>query len=256
MPREVFIFWCSPHPLSRSSGLAADLAMDLTVSVDADNVPVCFRHGAGEPPEQAMISFGGNLEPWADGGVFRTVINEPAMQVYCDMYEPLSDCSNFLIYEANGLMFEHPHAGPAGRFADVEEYGGYVTKHNQFMEFSTKRRFALIMLVRNDSDRSYDLNVEAVRGAEKTKCWPIFYFRNGQVMMLESPEPVSMIVARAAKHLDKFSDWAITDSEGVTKSSRGLDDRVWIQPPPVLDDEDGDNFELLTEVERVFGKDR
>src|ERR1700738_622011 len=91
-----------------------------------------------------------------------------------------------IIYEAKGVIIEYPSGGPASRFAGNAQFKGYVSKSNQIADYTRDRQFALIALVGDPGDGSYETNVEAVRGSEKSKCWPIFYFRNGQVMLMES----------------------------------------------------------------------
>jgi hypothetical protein len=258
MPRDIFVFWQSPHPLSVSGELAGDLADSLPMAYSEDGTPLCFRQSPDDVPDQAFLSFDGTSDPWLDGGILRTSINDVAMQAYFDMSEPLGRCASYVIYEAKGVIIEHPSGGPASRFADAAQYRGYVSKNNQISEYATDCRFALIALAGDTSDRNYETNVEAVRGSEKSKCWPIFYFRNGQVMLMESSEPASIISQRAARHLATFQHWAVIDASGGTRSSQNFDDRAWVSIEPPEDESGdfdfvGDDEEPLTEVERVFG---
>jgi hypothetical protein len=103
MPRDIFIFWQSPQPLSVSGELAGDLADSLPMAYSEDGTPLCFRQSPDDVPDQAFLSFDGTSDPWLDGGILRTAINDAAMQAYFDMSEPLGRCASYLIYEAKGL---------------------------------------------------------------------------------------------------------------------------------------------------------
>jgi hypothetical protein len=156
MPRDIFVFWQSPQPLSVSGDLAVDLADSLPMAYSEDGTPLCFRQSPDDVPDQAFLSFDGKSDPWLDGGILRTAVNDVAMQAYFDMSGPLGRCASFVIYEAKGVIIEHPAGGPASRFASSAQYQGYVSKSNQITDYASDRRFALIVVVGDTSDRNYE----------------------------------------------------------------------------------------------------
>jgi hypothetical protein len=155
MPRDIFVFWQSPQPLSVSGDLAVDLADSFPMAYSEDGTPLCFRQSPDDVPDQAFLSFDGKSDPWLDGGILRTAVNDVAMQAYFDMCGPLERCASFVIYEAGG---------PASRFAGSAQFQGYVSKSNQITDYESDRRFALIVVVGDTSDRNYETNVKRSGG--------------------------------------------------------------------------------------------
>jgi hypothetical protein len=51
MPRDIFVFWQSPQPLSVSGDLAVDLADSFPMAYSEDGTPLCFRQSPDDVPD-------------------------------------------------------------------------------------------------------------------------------------------------------------------------------------------------------------
>jgi hypothetical protein len=85
-----------------------------------------------------------------------------------------------------------------------------------------------VYVVGVEDDPKYDKAVERFRDRLSAACFPVFYFRDGQIMFLRTAEPGSIIQRRYARELQAFENWAILDNSMETfSSSHASSGEVW-----------------------------
>lgn len=65
-------------------------------------------------------------------------------------------------------------------------------------------------------------------------CLTVMYFRNGQILFLNSAESAKITASRCHRQLSKLAYWAIVDSSNATYSTGGETESAW-EPTPLED---------------------
>ncbi len=119
---------------------------------------------------------------------------------------------------------EHPKGRPLTSFLETAN------------ESDTRHRYAQIFVQYGDEPRDSQRLIANIRKRIRESCRPIFYFRDGVVLLVKSDIPGRIINQRCRNCLENLRAWLIIDANDECHTDTGPVDSVWlplekIRPP-------------------------
>jgi hypothetical protein len=161
-----------------------------------------------------VLGFGKDSVSWNHGYVirFKDCQNRFTIDGMRTEYgAPLSVSDGWAIFDVNGDFLECPAGGPMGRF----------------FEKTGRSAFSQIYLIAAEGDQRAASALEQVKSAMRRECLPVFHFRDGQILFLDSNESAQVTLRRCESSLRHFRHWAIIDRDGRCLTAKGEDDSIW-----------------------------
>lgn len=179
------------------------------------------------------LGFGKDASTWEDGVVIRFKTKKTPIDVEYALRPALDKFDGRLIHDGRRNFLESPTGGPLDRFLyrlwdDNDDDGYDYTKMRWPYE---QLPISQLFLMSRNNDRNYETTVDKIRTsmASDSLCLPVFYFRFGQVLFLNSEEPGHITINRCGRYLGRFAHWRIIDCLGNTYSAVGRDESAWKQ---------------------------
>jgi hypothetical protein len=183
----------------------------------------------GEDPTSRTTSlfvFGKEHVTWEDGFVARFWSHETPSDIAKQMSDTLSEFEAWAIHDCQHDFVENPPGGQLSRFF------GKIAEPNSAKSIALSQ----IFILGQEYDRKFDNTVDQIRASMKPGqlCLPVFHFRDGRIIFLNSEEPGNITAHRCKNHLKRLKRWGIVDSGGRAFSAAGEDDLVWQDIPPEI----------------------
>lgn len=93
--------------------------------------------------------------------------------------------------------------------------------------FRSSERFSQIFMMWPEGSPEPTKTVEDIRSCLKGSYAPVFFFRNGQIMLLDSVESGKITNQRCARYISRLGGWCVVDSARETFSPTGRDKQRW-----------------------------
>lgn len=119
---------------------------------------------------------------------------------------------------------EHPKGGPLTSFLETGD------------QSNTRERYGQIFVLYDDELRDHQRLIENIRKRIRQPCRPVFYFRDGVVLLVKSDISGRIINQRCRNYLENLRAWVIIDASDEYRTDEGMVDSVWlplerIRPP-------------------------
>ena len=105
------------------------------------------------------------------------------------------------------------------------ETGGLLSR---YFERATGGRFAQLFIMGERDTTRYSKAIERVQDSVKSLCLPVFYFRDGEVRLLDSRERSSVTNQRCKTVSPSFSGWCVVDSSEDILPTETPEGRCWV----------------------------
>lgn len=176
----------------------------------------CFKQLAKVVPfEIDVMGLGRGAWIWEDGCVFKLRNKLAALDMANALRPGLELFESWAVHDASGSFIEYPSGGPMSRFFDLD----YDAK--------TRGAFSRIFVMRGENDKLYEQTVSRLRNEMRAPCLPVFHFRDGQIMMLQSDESARITSQRSPQQFSRLQGWAIIDSAEATESNTNPRKGLW-----------------------------
>lgn len=167
-------------------------------------------------PYRTWLLWMGADELWEDGFVLRIKALKDAIALAEEHKEALDKFEAWAIHDDAGVRVESQPNGPLSRFFDIPRQVG-----------TQGANFSQIFLMWPEGSQEPTKTIEDIRSCLKAPHAPVFFFRNGQIILLGSDESGKITNQRCARYLSRLSGWCVVDSSRETFSPKGPDERRW-----------------------------
>lgn len=150
-----------------------------------------------------LLAFNKEGYTWRDGCVIRFKTPKSPAKIVEHMKDSLAQFEAWAIWNDKGEYDESLSDGLLTRFIKRQE-GQSIS--------------SIYVMVR-EGDARYESSVEALRSRLKGPHFPVFHFRDGQILLRWTHEPSQITARRDATSLNRFEHWVVEDSEGFTQTS-------------------------------------
>jgi hypothetical protein len=186
-----------------------------------------FADGNSIADPASMLLLGKNRVTWEDGFVIRLQTYRPVIDIGNSMQGALDQFDAWAVHNGCGDFKESFSGGLISRFFENLWDGEYsiLAKLNR----PHRAPISQLFLMRREDDRRYQDTVDQIRSSMGEDCLslPVFHFRNGHVLFLNSSEPGNITIRRCGGHLSRLESWAILDSGGHSFTKTGEDGTIW-----------------------------
>ena len=170
-----------------------------------------------------LVGFGESECTWENGLMMRISSDQPVRVIAERLRPALATCDAWIVYHSAIDFVEFPVSGLVSKFFGQAWDDDF--SEAEIMRRTDGGRISQIFAMSPNSDSLYEQTINQIRASMVGECLPVFHFRNGQVMFLNSREPAGITAQRCMRFLRRLEHWAITDPEGNTLSDDG--DDVW-----------------------------
>lgn len=167
------------------------------------------------PFKTHLLEIGCDHVVWGNGFALRftTFYGEGPKELCHSMETGLRELEAWAMHDGRGEHAESDRGGPFTRYFDVMP--------NQTDEISQ------IFIMGNPNSPKYQDRLDIVRSRLKGTCLPVFYFKDGQIIFLNTRESGSITNQRCGPEIRHFDEWFTLDSRGEIFSPEGLVKSGW-----------------------------
>jgi hypothetical protein len=175
------------------------------------------------------LGFGRDAATWEDGVVIRFKTKKAPVDVEYALRPALDKFDGWLIHDSRDKFCESPTGGPLDRFF----HRLWGDDYNEMIRspYAAQLPISQIFVMGRDDDKNYESTVNNIRTsmAPGCLCLPVFYFRSGQILFLNSKESGNITIKRCGHHLRRLEHWSIIDSLGDSYSTKGREESTWVE---------------------------
>ena len=167
-------------------------------------------------PYQTRLLRMGHNELWEDGFVLRIEALRNAIDLAQEHSKALDKFEAWAIHDDAGGYAESQPNGPLGLFFDKLPFTG-----------ESRVRISQIFLMWRENSPQAPKVVGNIRSCLIGPYAPVFFFRDGQIILLGSDESGKITNQRCARYLSSLKEWCVVDSSRETFSPKGRDKHRW-----------------------------
>ena len=158
----------------------------------------------------------GNTNSWKDGALFKFQIKSDATDLAEELRAELNLFEHWAVFDDRGNYKESIDSGPFSTFLK-----SIVNTRGPNLFFSQ------LCIKWREEHPWINNTVKKLRDSLNKKNAPVFYFRDGQIILIDTNEPGNITRQRCQRIARDLFSWRVIDSAQEVYSSRGREDKAW-----------------------------